>query len=72
MNDVTLRFISDERIGLFYETIDKSKKLNNVCYDIRGPVNEEAQNRNERFSILKLNIGNPVFSTSLPRTGLSR
>ncbi|MBV7434943.1 pyridoxal phosphate-dependent aminotransferase [Cardiobacteriaceae bacterium TAE3-ERU3] len=40
--------------------IDKSHKLDNVCYDIRGPVLDEA-NRLERqgYSILKLNIGNP-------------
>lgn len=40
--------------------IDKSHKLDNVCYDIRGPVLDEA-NRLERqgYCILKLNIGNP-------------
>lgn len=40
--------------------INKSHKLDNVCYDIRGPVLEEA-NRLEKqgYSILKLNIGNP-------------
>lgn len=40
---------------------DKSKKLDNVCYDIRGPVMEEA-NRMEAngIEILKLNIGNPA------------
>lgn len=39
----------------------KSSKLDNVCYDIRGPVMEEAQKleaAGER--ILKLNIGNPA------------
>ncbi len=41
--------------------IEKSKKLNNVCYDIRGPVMDEAE-RMESFGekILKLNIGNPA------------
>ena len=50
------------------KTIDKSKKLNNVCYDIRGPVNEEAQNMEMNgMSILKLNIGNPaVFDFFAP------
>ncbi len=40
---------------------EKSKKLDNVCYDIRGPVMEEA-NRMEAngMEILKLNIGNPA------------
>lgn len=42
-------------------TFNKSKKLNNVCYDIRGPVMDEAnamiKNGEE---IIKLNIGNPA------------
>ncbi|MBQ4627127.1 MAG: pyridoxal phosphate-dependent aminotransferase [Clostridia bacterium] len=40
---------------------EKSKKLDNVCYDIRGPVMDEA-NRMEAngIEILKLNIGNPA------------
>jgi len=39
----------------------KSSKLNNVCYDIRGPIMDEA-NRMEAAGdkILKLNIGNPA------------
>ena len=39
----------------------KSSKLNNVLYDVRGPVVEEA-NRMEAsgMHILKLNIGNPA------------
>ncbi len=47
---------------------EKSVKLNNVCYDIRGPVMEEA-NRMEAngIEILKLNIGNPApFGISAP------
>lgn len=42
-------------------TFDKSEKLNNVLYDVRGPVVDEA-NRMERTGtgILKLNIGNPA------------
>ena len=42
-------------------TFEKSVKLNNVCYDIRGPVMDEA-NRMVRNgeSVLKLNIGNPA------------
>ncbi|MEH6443021.1 MAG: pyridoxal phosphate-dependent aminotransferase [Oceanospirillaceae bacterium] len=41
--------------------IKKSKKLNNVCYDIRGPVLEEAKRLEEEGAkIIKLNIGNPA------------
>ncbi len=37
----------------------KSKKLNDVCYDIRGPVLELAQRMEEEgHKIIKLNIGN--------------
>ncbi len=43
------------------QTIKKSTKLNNVCYDIRGPVLEEAKRMEEEgHRILKLNIGNPA------------
>lgn len=39
----------------------KSKKLQNVCYDIRGPVLEEATRlEDEGHRVLKLNIGNPA------------
>jgi alanine-synthesizing transaminase len=39
----------------------KSSKLDNVCYEIRGPVLEEAKRLEaEGFRILKLNIGNPA------------
>ena len=38
----------------------KSRKLANVCYDIRGPVHERASIMEEEgHRILKLNIGNP-------------
>lgn len=40
---------------------EKSHKLDNVCYDIRGPVMEEANRMEERgVDIIKLNIGNPA------------
>ncbi|MEE1200621.1 MAG: aminotransferase class I/II-fold pyridoxal phosphate-dependent enzyme [Christensenellales bacterium] len=40
---------------------DKSSKLDNVCYDIRGPVMEEASRMSaEGVNVLKLNIGNPA------------
>ena len=41
--------------------IEQSHKLDNICYDIRGPVLEEAQRlEGEGHEILKLNIGNPA------------
>lgn len=41
--------------------IEKSAKLNNVCYDIRGPVLKEARRlEDEGNKVLKLNIGNPA------------
>lgn len=43
------------------ETIVKSSKLSNVCYDIRGPVLQRArQMEDEGQRIIKLNIGNPA------------
>ncbi len=40
---------------------EKSVKLNNVCYDIRGPVMDEANRMTAAGDkILKLNIGNPA------------
>lgn len=39
----------------------KSQKLDNVCYDIRGPVLDHANRMEEDgMHILKLNIGNPT------------
>lgn len=41
--------------------IEKSSKLDNVCYDIRGPVLKEAKRLEEEGNkVLKLNIGNPA------------
>ncbi|NQV71016.1 MAG: pyridoxal phosphate-dependent aminotransferase [Pseudohongiella sp.] len=41
--------------------IMQSDKLQNVCYEIRGPVLEEAKRLEEEgHQILKLNIGNPA------------
>jgi len=50
------------------KTIQKSAKLNNVCYDIRGPVLEKAkQMEEEGHKIIKLNIGNlAVFGFDAP------
>lgn len=42
------------------KTYEKSHKLDNVCYDIRGPVLDEANAMEAMgMDILKLNIGNP-------------
>ena len=42
-------------------TFSKSHKLDNVCYDIRGPVMDEADRMIAAGEkILKLNIGNPA------------
>ncbi|MFK8013729.1 MAG: pyridoxal phosphate-dependent aminotransferase [Marinicellaceae bacterium] len=48
--------------------IHKSKKLQGVCYDIRGPVLEAAKRlENQGNKILKLNVGNPgVFDLHAP------
>ncbi|MGD2054074.1 MAG: pyridoxal phosphate-dependent aminotransferase [Gammaproteobacteria bacterium] len=41
-------------------TVKKSHKLDDVCYDIRGPVLREARRLEEEgHKIMKLNIGNP-------------
>ena len=43
------------------KTLGKSHKLDNVCYDIRGPVMDEANRMIANGEkILKLNIGNPA------------
>ncbi len=43
------------------EKFRKSHKLDNVCYDIRGPILEEAKKLEEEgYHILKLHIGNPA------------
>jgi len=48
--------------------IEKSSKLENVCYDIRGPVLKEARLLEEEgFKIIKLNIGSPAaFGLNTP------
>ena len=48
--------------------IRKSSKLDNVCYDIRGPVLEEAHRLEEEgHRVMKLNIGNPApFGFDVP------
>jgi alanine-synthesizing transaminase len=50
------------------KTFEKSHKLDNVCYDIRGPIMDEANRMSENgIKILKLNIGNPApFNFTAP------
>ena len=50
------------------QPLHKSNKLNNVCYDIRGPVLQRArQMEEEGHRIIKLNIGNPAaFGFEVP------
>ena len=50
-------------------TFEKSEKLDNVLYDVRGPVVDEASRMEEDgMEILKLNIGNPApFGFSAPQ-----
>ncbi|MDO4846773.1 MAG: pyridoxal phosphate-dependent aminotransferase [Clostridiaceae bacterium] len=49
-------------------TFEKSHKLDNVCYDIRGPIMDEANRMSKNgVKILKLNIGNPApFNFTAP------
>ena len=43
------------------QNIAKSSKLDNVCYDIRGPVLKEAKRLEEEgYKVIKLNIGSPA------------
>jgi len=50
------------------KNVGKSSKLENVCYDIRGPVLKEAKKIEEDgFRVLKLNIGSPAsFGLNAP------
>jgi alanine-synthesizing transaminase len=48
-------------LGITMRTVHKSRKLNNVCYDIRGPVLADARRmEDEGHRVIKLNIGNPA------------
>jgi len=50
-------------------SFEKSLKLGNVSYDIRGPVVKEARRLEaEGFKVIKLNIGNPgAFGFNVPQ-----
>lgn len=55
---------------MFMKIYEKSTKLDHVCYDIRGPIMDEADRMSaEGIEILKLNIGNPApFGFRAPDT----
>ncbi len=55
-------------IGGLLKTVQKSAKLANVCYDIRGPIMDRArQMEEEGQKIIRLNIGNlAVFGFDAP------
>ena len=61
-------FIRKKPKGEIMRTFEKSSKLDNVLYDVRGPVVDEAAKMEANgLSILKLNIGNPApFGFSAP------
>jgi alanine-synthesizing transaminase len=43
------------------KNMEKSSKLDNVCYDLRGAVLKEAKRlEDEGFRVIKLNLGNPA------------
>lgn len=66
-NDSTLSDVdkiqtsADNSGGMKVRELKKSSKLNNVLYDVRGPVVDEAARMEEMGThVLKLNIGNPA------------
>ena len=64
--NVTIEWLFDEPLPIKEEKkamkreFGKSEKLDGVCYDVRGPVLDEANRmRDNGIDIIKLNIGNP-------------
>ena len=54
-------------------TFEKSTKLDNVCYDVRGPVVEEADRMiAEGVPILKLKLRNPAPHGFTPAADVHR
>ena len=64
VEEIWLKGMDEEKKNLGgseMRTFKKSSKLNNVLYDVRGPVVDEAERMEEAGTqILKLNIGNPA------------
>ena len=56
-----IQTFADNSGGMKVREFKKSSKLNNVLYDVRGPVVDEAAKMEEMGThVLKLNIGNPA------------
>lgn len=66
--DTPSRIPYRERMDTLMRSFSKSSKLDNVLYDVRGPVVDEAARMEEAgLQVLKLNIGNPApFGFSAP------
>ncbi len=62
IHNATQQLKEPETIGkTSMKDIEKSTKLDNVCYDIRGPVLREAKRLEEEgHRVIKLNTGNPA------------
>lgn len=59
--DKCVKMEKKSKTGDAMRMFEKSHKLDNVCYDIRGPVMDEADRMAANgIDILKLNIGNPA------------
>lgn len=55
------QFASQKNENASWRTFNKSSKLDNVLYDVRGPVVDEANCMEEAGThVIKLNIGNPA------------
>lgn len=60
-SDTTVTHLPGITLPAAGRQIRKSSKLNDVCYDIRGPVLAEANRLEEEgHRVIKLNIGNPA------------
>lgn len=58
---LTIAPVGAAAVGSATLRFGRSNKLDNVCYDIRGPVLDAAQRLEEEgHRVLKLNIGNPA------------
>lgn len=61
MNTATAEPVTQEQTSMSTREFRKSHKLDNVLYDVRGPVVDEANRmEDEGTHVLKLNIGNPA------------
>jgi alanine-synthesizing transaminase len=67
-NGASNKFFFLKAVYVKMSLIKKSNKLQDICYDIRGPALREAKRLEEEgFNIIKLNIGNPaIFGLNAP------